>query len=178
MQTMPSWPVFKCAANTMSFLIQWRRIEPSSSPLPGREYCYIALGRAGSLRCCHGSQMDGIYASNERENMNVQTLISLALLLGYVGPVSFSVSILIKKQETCELVTTWSEFIREFNPSRTDPKARMPNIQTEFAMVPVLALVTLAIPATNFPTKASYVVPFWLRQKNKDSFFKSRAVPM
>ena len=85
------------------------------------------------------------------ENMNVQTLMSLASLAGYAVPLSFSVSTLIKKQETCELVNTWSEFIREFIPSCPDAKARMPNIQTAveiLAMVPVLAFFVVALPAT------------------------------
>ena len=92
-----------------------------------------------------------VHQTGGSENLNVETLISLAFLMGYAGPVCFSVSTLLKKQETCELVNIWSHFIHQFIPSAIGSQAKMPNVQTAveiLAMVPVLALLAIALPAT------------------------------
>ena len=92
-----------------------------------------------------------VHQTRDSETLNVETLTSLALLMGYAGPVCFSVSTLLKKEETCELVNIWSHFIHQFIPSAIDSQAKMPNVQTAveiLAMVPVLALLAIALPTT------------------------------
>ena len=88
--------------------------------------------------------------TRDSENMNVKTMVSLTLAMGYAGPLCFSTSTLFKKQETCELVNTCQQLSHELIPSATAAQVKMPNIRAAaqiLALVPVLSLVAIALPA-------------------------------